>query len=52
MNFNPLPTETNYGGARATYLKYELTNVQVTAFDVSASGNDRSPGLLLPAVQA
>ncbi len=28
------------GGSRATYLKYELTNVQVTAFDVNASGND------------
>ena len=33
----------NYGGARATYIKYELTNVQVTAFDVNASGNDESP---------
>ena len=33
----------NYGGSRATYLKYELTNVQVTAFDVNASGNDESP---------
>lgn len=33
----------NYGGARATYIQYELTNVQVTAFDVNASGNDESP---------
>ena len=33
----------NYGGSRATYLKYELVNVQVTAFDVNASGNDESP---------
>ena len=24
------------------YLKYELTNVQVTAFDANASGNDES----------
>ena len=33
----------NYSGSRATYLKYELVNVQVTAFDVNASGNDESP---------
>lgn len=33
----------NFGGSRATYLKYELKNVQVTAFDVNASGNDESP---------
>ncbi len=33
----------NYGGSRATYLKYTLRNVQVTAFDVNASGNDESP---------
>ena len=33
----------NYGGARATYIMYELKNVQVTAFDVNASGNDESP---------
>ena len=33
----------NYGGSRATYLKYELKNVQVTSFDVNASGNDESP---------
>ena len=25
--------------ATRSYLKYELTNVQVTAFDVNASGN-------------
>ena len=28
---------------RATYLKYELKNVQVTSLDVNASGNDESP---------
>jgi type VI secretion system secreted protein Hcp len=33
----------NYGGARATYLKYELKNVQITSFDVNASGNDEGP---------
>jgi type VI secretion system secreted protein Hcp len=33
----------NYGGARSTYIKYELVNVQVTAFDVNASGNDETP---------
>jgi len=32
-----------YGGERVVYLKYELTNVQVTSFDVNASGNDESP---------
>lgn len=31
-----------YGGARATYLKYELKNVQVTSYDVNASGNDEA----------
>ena len=36
-------THGTYGGSRATYLKYELVNVQVTAFDVNASGNDESP---------
>ncbi|MGI9244613.1 MAG: Hcp family type VI secretion system effector [Verrucomicrobiales bacterium] len=30
----------NYGGSRATYLKYELKNVMITSFQVSASGND------------
>jgi type VI secretion system secreted protein Hcp len=29
-----------YGGARATYLKYELEKVMITSFQVSASGND------------
>ena len=29
-----------YGGSRATYLKYELTNVMITSFQKSASGND------------
>jgi len=33
-----------YGGARATYLKYELTNVMITSFQKSASGdNDAGP---------
>lgn len=29
-----------YGGARATYLKYELTNVLVASYEFSASGDD------------
>ena len=29
-----------YGGARATYLKYELTNVMVTSYQINASGDD------------
>jgi hypothetical protein len=33
----------NYGGSPATYLKYELVNAQVTAFDANTSGNDESP---------
>ena len=33
----------NYGGSRATYIKYELVNVQITSLDVNASGNDESP---------
>lgn len=36
----------NFGGSRATYIKYELTNVQVTAFDVNASGNGESPPIV------
>jgi type VI secretion system secreted protein Hcp len=32
----------NYGGSRATYLKYELKNVMITSFSLSASGNDES----------
>ena len=31
-----------YGGARATYLKYELKNVLVTSFQTNASGNDEA----------
>ena len=31
-----------YGGARATYLKYELKNVMVTSYSLSASGNDEA----------
>ena len=33
---------STYGGARATYLKYELKNVMVTSFQVNASGNDEA----------
>ncbi|MGY5144749.1 MAG: Hcp family type VI secretion system effector [Candidatus Nitrosopumilus sp. bin_32a] len=33
---------STYGGARATYLKYELTNVLVTSFQTNASGNDEA----------
>ena len=33
----------SYGGARATYLKFELKNVMVTSFQVNASGNDQTP---------
>ena len=33
---------STYGGARATYLKYELKNVMITSCSVSASGNDES----------
>ena len=29
----------NTPAGRQTYRKYELTNVQVTSFDVNASGN-------------
>ena len=32
----------NYGGAQATYIKYELKNVMITSFQVSASGNDEA----------
>lgn len=31
-----------YGGARATYLKYELKNVMITSIEVNASGNDEA----------
>jgi len=31
-----------YGGARATYLKYELKNVMITSIQVNASGNDEA----------
>ena len=32
-----------YGGARATYLRFEMKNVMVTAFQTTASGNDDAP---------
>lgn len=31
-----------YGGSRATYLVYELENVMVTNYQISASGNDEA----------
>lgn len=31
-----------YGGARVTYLKYELKNVMVTSYQINASGNDEA----------
>jgi type VI secretion system Hcp family effector len=35
-----------YGGSRATYLKYELTNVQVTSFAVNGATDDDSPPMV------
>ena len=35
-----LECTATYGGARATYLKYELKNVMITSFKTHASGND------------
>jgi type VI protein secretion system component Hcp len=32
-----------YGGSRATYLKYELKNVQITSFDVNGTAADGPP---------
>ena len=32
----------SYGGARETYLKYEMKNVSVTSYQLNASGNDAS----------
>lgn len=32
-----------YGGARATYLKYELKNVMISSYQTNASGNDEVP---------
>ncbi len=34
---------STYGGARATYLKYELTNVQISSYNVSGSTGDDAP---------
>ena len=33
---------STYGGARATYLKYELKNVMITSYQTNASGNDEA----------
>ena len=32
-----------FGGARATYFRYELKNVQITSFSLDASGSDGVP---------
>lgn len=37
-----LEMTATYGGSRATYLKYELTNVMITSFQTNASGNDEA----------
>ena len=37
-----LECTATYGGARATYLKYELKNVMVTSYQTNASGNDEA----------
>ena len=44
-----LEQTATYGGARATYLKYELKNVMVTSYQTNASGNDEAgpPTLVL-----
>jgi type VI secretion system secreted protein Hcp len=31
-----------YGGARATYLRFELKNVMITSYQMNASGNDEA----------
>jgi len=36
-----------YGGARATYLRYELKNVQVTSYNVNASADGGLPTVVL-----
>jgi len=33
---------STYGGARVTYLKYELKNVMITSVSLNASGNDEA----------
>ena len=33
----------NYGGSRATYLRYELKNVMVTSYQTNASGQSEDP---------
>jgi type VI secretion system secreted protein Hcp len=33
----------NYGGARATYLRYELKNVMVTSYNIDATGDESGP---------
>ncbi len=33
---------STYGGARATYLRYELKNVMITSYKMTASGNDEA----------
>lgn len=38
---------TTYGGARATYLKYEMKNVQCTTYDVSGSADAGPPTVVV-----
>ncbi len=35
----------NYGGARATYFKYELKNVMITSIQLDVSGSDSVPAI-------
>ena len=39
--------ESNYGGARATYLKYELQNVRITSYTTSGSGANMTETITL-----
>ena len=38
---------STYGGARATYLRYELKNVQVTSYNINASADGGPPTVVL-----
>jgi type VI secretion system secreted protein Hcp len=37
-----IESTSNYGGSRETYLRYELKNVLVTSYQISAAGGDDS----------
>ena len=39
--------DSNYGGARATYLKYELQNVRITSYTTSGSGANMTETITL-----